>query len=64
MERQLRIVHQEVGMDSFGVRNLAGLDLGDKRRTDRLMEAVDAMCRHPGGTLPDKLNAPAGLRGF
>ena len=50
--------------DSFGMRNFGALDLGDKRRTARLVEAVDRMCRHPGGTLPDKLNRPADLRAF
>lgn len=50
--------------DSFGMRNFGTLDLGDQRRTARLVEAVDTMCRHPGGTLPDKLNRPADLRAF
>lgn len=49
---------------SFGRRNFDGLDLGDSRRTDRLVRAVDAMCRHPGGTLPDKFPKPADLRAF
>lgn len=50
--------------DSFGRRNFGGLDLGDPRRTARLVDAVDVMCRHPGGTLPNKLNRPADLRAF
>ena len=50
--------------ESFGLRNFGGLELGDKRRTARLVETVDTMCRHPGGTLPDKLNRPADLRAF
>jgi hypothetical protein len=64
----------EVGMESqvgsfdslgsFGQRNFGKLELGHKRRTDRLIETVDLMCRHPGGTLPDKLNRPADLRAF
>src|SRR4051812_9370737 len=49
---------------SFGFRNFGQLDLGDRRRTRRLVEAVNTMCRHPGGTLPDKLNRPEALRGF
>src|SRR5262245_2468034 len=57
-----------VGMDtaraSFGERNFGGLDLGDMRRTACLVNAVDEFCRHPGGTLPDKLNRPAALRAF
>jgi hypothetical protein len=51
-------------LDSFGQRNFGKLELGHKRRTDRLVETVDLMCRHPGGTLPDKLNRPADLRAF
>src|SRR5271155_4166264 len=55
------------GMDttlSFGQRNFGTVQLGHKRRTERLVEAVDCMCRHPGGTLPDKLHQPADLRAF
>jgi hypothetical protein len=51
-------------LDTFGERNFGSLQLGDRRRTARLVEAVDLMCRHPGGTLPDKLNRPADLRAF
>ena len=51
-------------LGSFGQRNFGNLKLGDKRRTARLVETVDLMCRHPGGTLPDKLNRPADLRAF
>lgn len=49
---------------SFGQANFGQLDLGDKRRTRRLVQSVEEMCRRPGGTLPDKLHQPAGLRGF
>jgi Transposase DNA-binding len=49
---------------SFGQRNFGTLDLGDPRRTERLVSSVDAMCRHPGGTLPDKFPKPAALRAF
>jgi transposase-like protein len=49
---------------SFAEANFGQLDLGDKRRTARLIQSVEEMCRHPGGTLPDKLNRPANLRGF
>jgi hypothetical protein len=38
--------------------------LGDKRRTARLVETFNQMQRHPGGTLPDKLASPANLRGL
>jgi hypothetical protein len=49
---------------SFGVSNFGHANLGDPRRTRRLVLLVDQMCRHPGGTLPDKLNQPPDLRAF
>src|SRR5579862_2205477 len=49
---------------SFGERTFGAIDLGDKRRTARLVKSADIMCRHPGGTLPDKFPKPADLRGF
>ena len=49
---------------SFGMQNFGDIDLGDSRRTERLVQAADAMCRHPGGTLPDKFPKPANLRAF
>jgi hypothetical protein len=56
--------HETVGNGTFGMRNFGDLDLGDTRRTACLVKAADIMCRHPGGTLPDKLNRPADLRAF
>jgi hypothetical protein len=49
---------------TFGFRNFAQAKLGDKRRSTRLAELVDQICRHPGGSLPDKLKEPADLRAF
>ncbi len=49
---------------TFGMRNFGAVNLGDQRRTACLVKSVDSMCRHPGGTLPDKLNRPADLRAF
>lgn len=49
---------------SFGQINFEEVDLGDKRRTKRLVELVDVMARHPGGTLPAKLSEPRNLRAF
>jgi Transposase DNA-binding/Transposase Tn5 dimerisation domain len=49
---------------SLARRAFASLDLGDRRRSQRLAALVEAMCRHPGGTLPDKLNEPCDLRAF
>jgi hypothetical protein len=54
----------DVSHGTFGMRNFGGLYLGDARRTLCLVNAVDLMYRHPGGTLPDKLNRPASLRAF
>ena len=50
--------------ESFGEMHFGNASLGDKRRTDRLVRCADAMCRHQGGTLPDKLNSPADLKAF
>ncbi len=49
---------------TFGQQHFGDLDLGDARRSRRLPELVDAMCMHPGGTLPDKLPDPRDLRAF
>jgi hypothetical protein len=51
-------------MQTLGERTFDGLDLGDVRRTRRLVDAFGAMCRHPGGTLPAKMNKPKRLRAF
>jgi len=51
-------------MLSFGWSDFGDADLGDARRTRRLAALVDQLCRHPGGTLPDKLDRPADLRAF
>src|SRR4051794_17579348 len=48
-----------LGRDLFGA-----ADLGDRRRTARLVRSFDLMCRHPGGTLPGKLASPQDLRGL
>ena len=49
---------------SLGQAIFGHAELGDKRRTARLVETFDVMRRHPGGTLPDKLPTPADLRAF
>lgn len=46
---------------SFGERNFGGAQLGDRRRTKRLVQVADALVRHPGGTLPEKLRDPGAL---
>ena len=47
---------------SLGHAMLGRAELGDRRRTARLVTAFDQMHRHPGGTLPDKLSSPADLK--
>lgn len=49
---------------SFGEVNFAHAQLGDKRRTKRLVKLVDQMCQRPGGTLPQKFREPADLQAF
>ena len=51
-------------IESFGEMNFANADLGDARRTRRLVATADAMRRRPGGSLPQKLNNPKDLRAF
>lgn len=51
--------HTSLGQAIFGT-----ADLGDRRRTARLVKSFDQMCAHPGGTLPDKLASPPDLRGL
>src|SRR5215217_3263344 len=51
--------HTTLGQAIFGA-----AELGDLRRTARLVKSFDRMCAHPGGTLPDKLASPPDLRGF
>src|SRR5215204_6418951 len=48
----------------FGLDNFGDAPLHDQRRTNRLVQTADALLAHPGGTLPDKLQDPAALRGL
>ena len=48
--------------ESFGQLNFAHAQLGDKRRTKRLVSPADRIDRHPGGTLPEKIKSPADLK--
>ena len=48
---------------SFGVEHFGACDFNDRRLTARVVKTADAMMRHPGGTLPSKLNGPE-LLGF
>src|SRR5579859_849214 len=49
---------------SLGQMIFGHADLGDERRTARLVTTFDLMRKHPGGTLPNKLPSPADLRAF
>src|SRR3954447_17010785 len=46
---------------SFGSLHFGEAQLGDVRRTRRLVQAADAIAQHPGGTLPQKLHDPTPL---
>jgi hypothetical protein len=47
---------------SFGEIHFGEAELGNKARTRRLVKVADALVRHPGGTLPHKINDPAALQ--
>lgn len=49
---------------SFGELHFGAAELGDRRRTRRLVESADLILQHPGGSLPDKLGQPAALKGL
>jgi hypothetical protein len=49
---------------TFGESNFAHAQLGDSRRTKRLVSLADLMTRRPGGALPQKLNNPKDLKAF
>ncbi|MGB7159233.1 MAG: IS4 family transposase [Tepidisphaeraceae bacterium] len=51
-------------MATWGETHFGGLMLGDKRRSERLPKLMDALLRHPGGTLPAKLSEPGDLKAF
>jgi hypothetical protein len=51
-------------IESFGEVNFANADLGDARRTRRLVATANLIRRRPGGSLPQKLNNPKDLRAF
>ena len=46
---------------SFGDVNFGTAQLGDPRRTRRLIQVANQMVRHPGGSLPHKVRNPADL---
>jgi len=46
---------------SFGELHFGEVELGDKRRTKRLVRIADALVRNPSGSLPAKFNGPGEL---
>jgi hypothetical protein len=58
----MSVVYETDG--SLGQAIFGHAQLGDRRRTARLVETFNLVRRHPGGTLPDKLFTPADLRAF
>jgi hypothetical protein len=48
--------------ECLGQAMFGNAELGDRRRTARLVTTFEQMRRHPGGTLPDKLSTPADLK--
>jgi len=49
---------------SFGQMHFGNVSLGDVRRNQRVPQLVDAMVKHPGGTLPEKFSRAADLEAF
>ena len=54
---------QGVGL-GFGETHFGAAQLGDRRRTKRLVDTANRILEHPQGTLPDKLRSPAALKGL
>ena len=50
--------------DTLGRAMFGHAQLGDRRRSERLVTTFEQMRRHPGGTLPDKMSSPADLKGL
>lgn len=54
--------HSYAEEDTLGHAMFGHAQLGDKRRNRRLVESFNRMHRHPGGTLPEKMQSPADLK--
>lgn len=52
----------EAKLEDFAQEHFGAAELGDRRRTRRLIQVADRMIRHPGGTLPKKMGTPADLK--
>lgn len=51
----------DADLTDFGQTHFGEANLGDKRRTDRLVKVADRIAAHPSGSLPDKMGNPADL---
>lgn len=51
-----------MGDGSLGEQHFATAALGDKRRTRRIVDLANTLCKHPGGTFPHKINDPMELK--
>jgi len=52
------------GCASLGEAIFGNAELGHSRRTSRLVKTFDQLCRHPGGSLPEKMAQPQDLKGL
>lgn len=50
------------GKETLGEAMFGSAELGDRRRTARLVTTFDQLRRHPGSTLPNKLASPRDLK--
>jgi hypothetical protein len=62
-EEKQEAVVQDLLQD-FGQTQFAGAELGDQRRTKRLVQVAERIARRPKGSLPDKMGSPKELRGL
>jgi hypothetical protein len=49
-------------LSAFGMKHFGQAELGDKRRTQSLVDQANRMAKHPRGTLPEKHKDPKALR--
>ena len=63
-ESRERCEPAHVEAESFGEINFGKADLGDRRRTKRLVQVANAFVRHPGGSLPEKVRSPKDMAGL
>ena len=63
MEATLDVILPPVAF-SFGQTHFGACRFGDARLVQRASKSADLLMKHPGGTLPEKLNAEADLDGF